>query len=30
VLESGAVQLEGPAGVLQADEALRDSYLGAG
>jgi len=30
VLESGAVRLEGPAAVLRADEALRDSYLGAG
>ncbi|MFM7393907.1 MAG: ABC transporter ATP-binding protein [Cyanobium sp.] len=30
VLESGAVQLEGPAAVLRADGALRDSYLGAG
>jgi branched-chain amino acid transport system ATP-binding protein len=30
VLESGTVQLEGPAAALRADEALRASYLGAG
>ena len=30
VLESGAVQLEGPAATLRADAALRDAYLGAG
>jgi len=30
VLESGAVQLAGPAATLRADTALRDTYLGAG